>query len=71
MYCSADKRKRLPGAFVFASLAAIIAGVTEPLEYTFLFFAPVLYLVHCIFAGASHLITFILRTGGDNLLGRA
>ncbi len=64
LYCSADKRKKAAGGFLFfASLAAIIAGVTEPLEYTFLFFAPVLYLVHCIFAGASHLITFILRTG--------
>jgi PTS system D-glucosamine-specific IIC component len=64
LYCSADKRKKAAGGFLFfASLAAIIAGVTEPLEYTFLFFAPVLYLVHCIFAGASYLITFILRTG--------
>lgn len=64
MYLSADKRKKAAGGFLFlASLAAIIAGVTEPLEYTFLFAAPVLYLVHCIFAGASCLITYILRTG--------
>ena len=70
MYLSADRRKKAAGGFLFlASLAAIIAGVTEPLEYTFLFFAPVLYLVHCIFAGASYLITYILRAGVGSFSG--
>jgi len=46
-----------------ASLSAMLTGITEPLEFTFLFVAPLLYVVHCIFAGLSFMLMHILNVG--------
>ena len=41
----------------------MLTGITEPLEFTFLFVAPVLYVIHCVFAGAAYMLMHILNVG--------
>lgn len=47
-----DKRKQVLALMLPVTLTAVIAGVTEPIEFTFLFIAPFLFVVHSILAGA-------------------
>ncbi|QWW19918.1 PTS transporter subunit EIIC [Schaalia sp. 19OD2882] len=55
MYLRADsKRKRIVGSLMLAgALASFLTGVTEPLEFSFMFVVPVLYLVHAVLTGIS------------------
>lgn len=48
-----------------AALTSFLTGITEPLEFSFLFVAPVLYGIHCIFAGLSFMLMnmFAVRIG--------
>jgi PTS system arbutin-like IIC component len=46
-----EKRKALAGLLIPATLTSVLCGITEPLEFTFLFVAPVLFLVHSILSG--------------------
>lgn len=49
-----DKRKKVVGSLMLAgALASFFTGVTEPLEFSFMFVAPVLYLVHAVLTGLS------------------
>jgi len=41
----------------------MLTGITEPLEFTFLFVAPALYVIHSIFAGAAYMLMHILEVG--------
>lgn len=59
----ADKRKVVGGLLVSAALTAMLTGITEPLEFTFLFVAPVLYAVHCVLAGLSYMLMHLLDVG--------
>ena len=62
--CAKDNKKKVVGGLlVSAALTAMITGITEPLEFTFLFVAPVLYVIHCILAGLSYMIMHILNVG--------
>lgn len=63
MYLRADeKRKKTVGSLMMAgALASFFTGVTEPLEFSFMFVAPLLYLVHAILTGIS---VFIAATLG-------
>ena len=45
-----EKRKKVLGLLVPITLTAIFCGVTEPIEFTFLFMAPVLFVVHAVLA---------------------
>ncbi len=45
-----ENRKRLLGMLVPVTLTAVLCGVTEPIEFTFLFVAPQLYVVHAVLA---------------------
>ncbi len=56
-----SKKKIVGGLLLSASLTAMLTGITEPIEFTFLFVAPVLYVVHCIFAGLSFMLMHILN----------
>lgn len=56
-----DKKKLVAGIFFSAALASFLTGITEPIEFAFLFVAPVLFVVHCIFAGFSFMIMHILN----------
>ncbi|MGL6065554.1 MAG: glucose PTS transporter subunit EIIB, partial [Cetobacterium sp.] len=48
-----------------AALTSFLTGITEPLEFSFLFVAPVLYGIHCLFAGLSFMLMnmFKVRIG--------
>ena len=48
-------RKIAKGVILTCCLTAFLGNITEPLEFTFLFVAPVLYGIHCVFAGAAYM----------------
>lgn len=56
-----EKKKMVGGLLLSAALTAAITGITEPLEFTFLFVAPVLYAAHCVIAGLSYMIMGMLN----------
>lgn len=58
-----EKKKVAGGLLISAALTAFLTGITEPLEFTFLFVAPVLYAIHCVFAGISFMLMHILNVG--------
>lgn len=58
-----NKKKIVGGLLLSAALTSMITGITEPLEFTFLFVAPALYVVHCVFAGLAYMIMHMLSVG--------
>ena len=58
-----SKKKVAGGLLLSAALTSILTGITEPLEFTFLFVAPILYVIHSIFAGLAYMIMHILNVG--------
>ncbi len=58
-----EKKKVVAGLLMSAALTSMLTGITEPLEFTFLFVAPILYVVHCIFAGAAYMLMHICGVG--------
>ena len=58
-----EKRKIAGGLLLSAALTAMLTGITEPIEFTFLFVAPVLYVIHSIFAGAAYMLMHMLNVG--------
>ncbi|WP_306824020.1 N-acetylglucosamine-specific PTS transporter subunit IIBC [Microbacterium jiangjiandongii] len=62
MYLTAKTtRKKLAyGILLSGAFASFFVGVTEPLEFAFMFLAPVLYIVHALFMGISMVISAIL-----------
>lgn len=58
-----EKQKAAAGLFLSAALTSMLTGITEPLEFTFLFVAPVLYVIHCIFAGLAYMFMHICNVG--------
>jgi len=56
-----NKKKIVAGILVSAALTSFLTGITEPIEFTFLFVAPVLYGIHCVLAGFSFMIMEILK----------
>ncbi len=65
MYTCADsKKKKVAGGLLLsAALTSMLTGITEPLEFTFLFVAPVLYVIHSIFAGLAYMLMHLLNVG--------
>ena len=65
MYVTAkpEKKKLVGGLLLSAALTAIITGITEPIEFTFLFVAPMMYAIHCVLAGLSFMLMYIFRVG--------
>ncbi|WP_291648673.1 glucose-specific PTS transporter subunit IIBC [Clostridium sp.] len=63
MYHEADSnnKKLVAGILFSGALTSFLTGITEPIEFMFLFVAPVLFGVHCIFAGLSFMIMQILN----------
>ena len=58
-----EKKKAVGGLLLSAALTSAITGITEPLEFTFLFVAPLMYGVHCVLAGLSYMLMHILNVG--------
>lgn len=63
MYKAANpsKRKVVGSLLVTAALTSFLTGITEPLEFTFLFVAPILYVIHCVFAGLAYMLMGVLN----------
>ena len=58
-----EKKKAVAGLLLSAALTSMLTGITEPLEFTFLFVAPLMYVVHCIFAGCAYMLMHIFHVG--------
>ncbi|CAM3340598.1 N-acetylglucosamine-specific PTS transporter subunit IIBC [Paenibacillus lupini] len=48
-----EKRKLVSSIFIGSALASFLTGITEPLEFAFMFVAPVLYIIHAVLSGIS------------------
>lgn len=57
-----ENKKYVAGIMGSAALTSFLTGITEPLEFSFLFVAPVLFAVHCVFAGLSFMTMHLLST---------
>lgn len=58
-----EKKKEVSGLLLSAALTSMLTGITEPLEFTFLFTAPLLYGIHCVFAGLAYMLMHMLDVG--------
>ena len=58
-----EKKKVVGGLLLSAALTSMLTGITEPLEFTFLFVAPLMYVVHCVYAGLSYMLMHIFNVG--------
>ncbi len=58
-----EKKKVVGGLLISAALTSMLTGITEPLEFTFLFVAPAMYAVHCVLAGLSYMLMHIFNVG--------
>ena len=58
-----EKRKEVGGLLLSAALTSMLTGITEPLEFTFLFVAPLLYGIHCVFAGLAYMLMHVFHVG--------
>ncbi|GAB6138640.1 alpha-glucoside-specific PTS transporter subunit IIBC [Halanaerobaculum tunisiense] len=59
------KKKMVAGLLIPATLTAVLAGITEPLEFTFLFIAPALFAVHAVLAATLAAVTFAFGIAGN------
>lgn len=58
-----EKKKVVGGLLLSAALTSMLTGITEPLEFTFIFVAPLMYGVHCVLAGLSYMLMHIFNVG--------
>lgn len=58
-----ERKKLVGGLLLSAALTSVLTGITEPLEFTFLFVAPTMYGVHCVLAGLSYMLTHVFNVG--------
>lgn len=59
-----SKKKQIAGLLIPITLTAIVCGVTEPIEFTFLFIAPVLFVVHAVLAATLATVAYLLGVVG-------
>ncbi len=56
-----ENRRRVGGLLLSAALTSFLTGITEPIEFSFLFIAPALYVVHAVFDGLAFMLAHILH----------
>lgn len=62
--CAKPEKKKVAGGLLLsAALTAFLTGITEPLEFTFIFVALPMYAVHCVLAGLSFMLMHIFNVG--------
>ena len=63
MYVCAKKKNKavVGGMFLSLALTAIITGITEPIEFAFMFLSPILYVIHAILTGISLAVAYALN----------
>ena len=60
--CARPENKKAVGSLLLsAAISSAVTGITEPLEFAFLFVAPPLYVIHCAFAGLSYMLMHMLN----------
>jgi PTS system glucose-specific IIC component len=59
-----ENRVKVAGLMIAAALTSFITGITEPIEFSFLFVAPVLYLIHAVLAASTQ---FVANTFGIHM----
>ena len=55
------RRAKFSGLFIGVAATSFLTGITEPIEYMFLFVAPLLYVLHAVFDGLSFLVADLLQ----------
>ena len=55
-----ENRAKVGGIMISAALTAFLTGITEPIEFAFLFVAPILYAIHALLAGSAYFICILL-----------
>ncbi|MDR2007860.1 MAG: maltose/glucose-specific PTS transporter subunit IIBC [Alphaproteobacteria bacterium] len=71
IYSTAKNQNKLAvkGLLISGVIAAVVGGISEPIEFLFLFIAPLLYLFHAIMAGLGSMLLGILHVGIGNTDG--
>ncbi|PLR75419.1 PTS alpha-glucoside transporter subunit IIBC [Bacillus sp. V3-13] len=67
MYMTAkpEKKKLVSGLLISAALTSVVAGITEPIEFTFLFIAPMLFAAHAFLAASMSAIMYAFGAAGN------
>ena len=55
-----ENRAKVGGIMISAALTSFLTGITEPIEFSFMFVAPILYVIHAILAGLAFPICILL-----------
>ena len=55
-----EKKKMVASIFIGSAIASFLTGITEPLEFSFMLVAPVLYLVHAVLTGLAGVVMYVL-----------
>ncbi|MDE8701262.1 PTS transporter subunit EIIC, partial [[Ruminococcus] lactaris] len=56
-------KKAVAGLLLSAALTSMLSGITEPLEFTFIFVARMLDGIHCVFAGLAYMLMHLFNVG--------
>lgn len=64
-----EKRKNVKRFFLAGVTAVVLTGITEPIEFTFIFISPILWVVNAIFAGLAFLVPAIFNVSIGNIQG--
>ncbi|WP_026673387.1 N-acetylglucosamine-specific PTS transporter subunit IIBC [Alkalihalobacterium bogoriense] len=56
-----EKKKQVTGMFIGLALTSFLTGITEPIEFSFMFLSPVLYIIHALLTGLAMSITMLLE----------
>ncbi|ADC51715.1 PTS system, N-acetylglucosamine-specific enzyme II, BC component [Alkalihalophilus pseudofirmus OF4] len=56
-----EKKKQVTGMFIGLALTSFLTGITEPIEFSFMFLSPLLYVIHALLTGAAMSITYLLE----------
>jgi alpha-glucoside PTS system EIICB component len=64
-----ENKKRISGLLIGATITAILTGITEPIEFTFIFIAPLLFVVHALLSASMAAIMYLFGISGNFYLG--
>ncbi|SPX03270.1 PTS system, glucose-like IIB component [Enterococcus malodoratus] len=56
-----ENRKKVGSLMIAAVIPCAIMGITEPLEYSFLFVAPILFGIHALLSGVAYVLTYLFQ----------
>ncbi len=61
MTAKKEKKKQVTGMFIGLAFTSFLTGITEPIEFSFMFLSPILYGIHAILTGVSMSLTYVLE----------